>query len=433
MEIIKEVDREWFGYGVTAGINIRKRVSPNSNKIINYGKQGVKIIPTYKQIVSLCIGYEFGKRMIVQNLNNIKPTTTQGHKPYMSKGECLTLEIAEKEAERGQTILLPFFISNNRVDNRGVAGFRLKFTYNTDYLDLISITPSSIWDGSFEYQHDAGVVLVQGFRNYAGFADMILGFIEFYVKETAQTKNIIDVKNSLGTGEASELYTYIGDDLWFIKPKKEKDGLITLEPIEQEQKEVHKIEVAGSPVLVGDGNSYATYYFSATMGNSGGVGGCSAWVNVYLDGKLIGQKRIDLIEGDHTYTGNVPIRLPSISTGNISYEIVTEANNPEEQGFYYVFIRAGQIFTLNSEIPRENVNELGNVEMLENLYTVTRTYCEAEFVLERVSVPLDLTELITKTETSSSTIFELVKEEKLDLSELKTIIDILCSTDYVIE
>ena len=431
MDIVKDIDRRWYELGYLTGINMRKKISPNSEKIINYGKQGVKIVPTNEQMVSFDIGYREGLRKIVQNLNNVKISTVQGHKPYMSKGDYITIEIAEKETIRGQTVLLPFYISNNRVDNRGFCGYQLRFTYNTDYLDLISITPSSIWTGSLEYQHLAGEVLVQGLRDYNGFDDLILGYAEFYVKETAQTKNIIKVITSNGTGEATELLTYINDELYFITPKSKQNGLITIEPLGQDEKQ--KVEVIGPPVMVGNGNSYISYIFTATMGNSGGGGGCSAFVNVYLDGVLIGQERVELSEGEKTYTGNVPISLPSISTGNISYEIVVEANDPEEQGFYYVFIKAGQFFTLNSEILRESVNELGNVEMLEKLYCVTRTYCETEFVLERVSVPLDLTDLITKTETSSSTIFELVKEEKLDLSELKTIIDILCSTDYVIE
>ena len=364
---VKDLDKDWYWYGYICGANSRKRVVESPNLITNMGKQGVKITPTEQQKVSFYIGLMVGRHKIVQNFDVVKAVQYQdkGHK---SKGDYLTLSIGKVDAERGQTVSLPIYISNNSVDNRGFCGFQLKIKYNQNYLQFNSITPSSLWTSSFEYLHDAtlGIVQVRGNRDVLGYEDMVVGHISFKVLDRAPASQTVSFQGASGTEDGTNLLTLIGGEPYYIMPLNRENGeiLIKSETSGGDTSSSDKVytEPIGSNNDIFGTNTDFTYDFTLGLGHIGGSGS-GGGANIVF-GITIGGVRyeveIPLQEGEHRYTGKIPLRLPSITTGPVIIDYYVKPN--DEDDLYYWFIKAGALWGFESTVPREEVNQIPIIE-----------------------------------------------------------------------
>lgn len=364
---VKDLDKDWYWYGYICGANSRKRVVESPNTLKNLGKQGVKITPTEQQKVSFYIGLMVGRHKIVQNIDVVKSIQYQdkGHK---SKGDYLTLSIGKVEAERGQTVSLPIYISNNSVDNRGFCGFQLKIKYNPTYLSFQSLTPSSLWTSSFEYLHDAksGIVQVRGNRDVLGYEDMVVGYMSFKVLETAPASQTVSFQGASGTEDGTNLLTLIGGEPYYIMPLNRENGEIKLKSEssggDTSSKDKVYTEPIGSNNDVFGTNTDFTYDFVLNLGHIGGSGS-GGGANIVF-GITIGGVRyeveIPLQEGEHRYTGKIPLRLPSITTGPVVIDYYVKPN--DENDLYYWFIKAGALWGFESTVPREEVGEMPIIE-----------------------------------------------------------------------
>lgn len=408
MEIQKELDWDWYWLGYSMGVNSRKRIKASPDRITNIGKQGVITIPTEQQKTSFFIGLMVGRRKIINNLNVINILTTIGRNG-LSNADMLTLGTVEVSGERGYFVDIPVYINKNVADNRGVAGFQLKMYYDENYLEFVSITKSSYWTGSFiSDTSTAGLILAQGVKEVADKQDVIICTVRFIVKSDVPSgvkKIPLTLQGRVGTGQGSELLTLINDVLYYITPIKLQNGAILLEEVEKEP--IGSIVYPSSgTATIGTGNTTVSYDFTATVGSPVGMtgGGVSAWVNVYLDGQLIGQQRVELEDGEKNYRGKIPITLPNLKTGKITYEIVVE----DEDGFHYVFIKAGALFILESEVKREEVNELSDLSRLKVLNADIQLGSILTMKFNEVVEPIDLNgELNTTVKVGSLMIIKL--------------------------
>lgn len=364
---VKDLDKDWYWYGYICGANSRKRVVESPNVIKNLGKQGIKITPSEQQKVSFYIGLMVGRHKIVQNFDVVKAVQYQdkGHK---SKGDYLTLSIGKVDAERGQTVSLPIYISNNSADNRGFCGFQLKIKYNPTYLSFQSLTPSSLWTSSFEYLHDAksGIVQVQGMREDLGYEDMVVGYISFKVLDTAPASQSVSFQGASGTEDGTNLLTLIGGEPYYIMPLDRENGLIEIKSEtsggDSSSKDKVYSEPIGSNNDVFGTNTDFTYDFTLGLGHIGGSGS-GGGANIIF-GITIGGVRyeveIPLQEGEHRYTGKIPLRLPSITTGPVVIDYYVKPN--DDSDLYYWFIKAGALWGFESTVPREEVNQIPIIE-----------------------------------------------------------------------
>ena len=365
---VKDLDKDWYWYGYICGANSRKRVVESPNTIKNLGKQGVKITPTEQQKVSFYIGLMVGRHKIVQNFNVVKTVQYQdkGHK---SKGDYLTLSIGKVDAERGQTVSLPIYISNNSVDNRGFCGFQLKIKYNQNYLQFNSITPSSLWTSSFEYLQDAqnGILQVRGNRDVLGYEDMVIGYISFKVLDTAPASQTVSFQGASGTEEGTNLLTLINGEPYYIMPLNRENGEIFIKSETSGGDSSSKDKVYSEPIgsnndIFGTNTDF-TYDFTLGLGHIGGSGsggGANLVFGITIGGVRY-EVEIPLQEGEHRYTGKIPLRLPSITTGPVVIDYYVKPN--DENDLYYWFIKAGALWGFESTVPREEVNQIPVIEM----------------------------------------------------------------------
>lgn len=431
METIKRMDWNWYWLGYSHGVNSRKQIKESPDRVVNMGKMGVITIPTELQKTSYFIGLMVGRRKIIQSLNIVQITTTIGKKG-LNTADMLTLAVGKVEGVRGQYIDIPVYINNNAADNRGVAGFQLKMSYNTDYLDFISISKSVYWTGSFvSNTSTSGVILAQGVKEIVDKQDVVICYIRFLVKNTVPlgVSGIpLSIVGQAGTGTGSELLTLINDELYYITPIRLESGEVTLEAVITEPEKIGSITIPSSGTsTIGTGDSSVSYEFTANLGfpsgltgsGTGGTSGVYAYVNVYLDGVLIGQEKVNIQEGEHKYKGKIPIKLPSLEKGKISYEIVVE----DETGFAYVFIKAGALFMLESEVKRE---EVGEIELEPfNRVAIDRFKITDFVVFEKFkqggSVPLDLTiidNIMVITDKETVTIHQQLNNSNADMMKV---------------
>lgn len=426
---IRGMDFSWYWLGYSMGVNSRKQIKEMPDKITNMGKMGVITIPNEQQKTSFFVGLMIGRRKIINNLNIIKLKYTQGKKG-LSTADMLTLGVAEVEGVRGSYVDIPVYINKNSADNRGVAGFQLKLSYNNDYLDLVSITKASSWTGSFVSDTSTtGQILAQGVKEVADKQDVAICYIRFYVKDTVSeniSKIPLTLQGKIGTGSGSELLTLINSELYYITPIKLESGAILLEATQEEPEVIGSITIPSTGTsTIGTGNSSVSYDFTANLSYPEGLeysGGTYAWVNVYMDGVLIGSERVPLEPGEKNYKGKIPISLPSLKTGKITYEIVVE----DETGFAYVFIKAGALFILESEVNREEVGEieleLFNREVIERFRITDSVYITKHKGQSDVVSDLVIVDNIWKiTDEADITVLKLNYKEIVD--ELKQITD----------
>lgn len=368
MDFIDNIDKEWYWLGYIIGGNGRKSKVETPNKIVNLGKQGVVRQPTEKQKVSFYIGLQIGRRKVVQNFNVVRVIQYQTKDSYKSKGDYLTAQIGSIETEAGTTFTLPFYICNNSVDNRGFIGYQYKIKYPTQYLTLNSITPSSTWSGSFNYQHDAegGVVLVQGLNEVVSYEDCVFGYLNFTLSADAKGILKVNMCGPSGKGTATDILTQINGENYYIQPLTLKDGEIkilgdgeepdpTEPPIGADIITLPPIGTTEDPI--GTDTDF-TYDFDLDLRYAGGGEGSGAnlGVNITFGDGTTTTVYIPLQEGSHHYSGKIPIRLPFISKGPVIIEIWVEPE--DENDLYYWFIKAGALWGFETEIKREDVGEL---------------------------------------------------------------------------
>jgi hypothetical protein len=355
---------EWYWLGYSIGVNSRKRISELSDRITNIGEQGVITLPTNeKEQTSFFIGLMNGRKKIVQSLDIIKLLYTRNK--GISSADILTLGVQERQGVRGQYIDIPVFIVKNAADNRGVAGFQVKLTYNSDYLTLDSLTQATSWDGNFVYNTStAGVILAQGERTEAKREDIALFTARFYVKETVPTgtsKIPLRLEGVVGTGSGSELLTRILGDLYYITPIKLQSGSILLDATQTTPEPELRETTPGPEASLPSTGSGLGYDLNIGLMIPNGItlsGGIYATINVYIGGVFAGTTTIPLQPGENPVTGDIPLTVPGLTTGKISYEIIVEPEKEEDNGLFYVFIKANGLFILENKIPRDEVQDV---------------------------------------------------------------------------
>ncbi len=371
MEIIKSLDLEWFWRGYTAGANSRKRLVESPNKMTNLGKQGIITTPTAKQQISFFIGVKMGRGKIVQNFDPVYSIQYQDKNPHKSKGDWLTFSLGKTEGEKGQTVRLPLYISNNSVDNRGFCGFQAKIKYNPTHIILNKISSSSSWTSSFKYEHDAtgGIVFIQGLRDEVGYEDMVVGYLDFYITDDALSTNYVYLQGPTGQGTGSDLLTLINGEHYYIQPLTLEDGEIKVLDEEEPEDEDEKDDVVTLPPIGSSDTHFGedtefTYDFelglgyigSASGGGSGSGSGASLGVEIEFGDGSSQTIYIPLEEGVHHYKGKIPIKLPSLKPGPVIIKIWLEQE--DEDDIYYWFIKAGALWGFETTIPREEVGNL---------------------------------------------------------------------------
>ena len=366
MEIIRDIDFKWFNLGYMSGLAIQTPKQERPNKVKNIGKQGVSYTPTNKQRASFTKGLYCALSDYANSWNIPNYITIQDLSEYKSKGLNLTLEIGKVKALRGQIVKLPLFICNNRVDNRGFCSYQAKIKFNQNNLIFQSITPSSTWTGSFTYQQDAGILLVEGINEEISYEDCILAYIEFLVSDTAPSTNAVVLD-----GTSAIITKTLGIER-YIYPKNLKSGEVLIDG------EVEKQEDSAFTGVYGDSsdsfgyNTTLDYNFNLTLGyignSSGGSsvgGGADLIVNVTFGDGTKQQVSIPLEEGTHNYKGKLHLRLPSLSKGPIYIEYYVKPKN--EDDLYYWFVDGVAYWLLETEIPREEVNQMPIIEPIKKI------------------------------------------------------------------
>lgn len=367
MDIVKDLDLKWFWIGYAAGANSRKQLVESPNKVVNLGKQGVLTTLTDKQKISFFIGVKMGRGKIVQNFDVVRVIQYQDKDAHNSKGEYLTIGVGKKEANKGELVSLPLFIANNSVDNRGFCGFQTKIKYNPKHLTLKSISPSSLWTSTFNVEHDAenGVVLIQGLREEIGYEDMVVGWLDFLVLDTAQSTNTITVSGPSGKGTGTDILTKINGELYYIMPITLEDGQIKLPSATQDTKPSDTIyipTIGTTDTTIGPDTDFEyDFEFGLEWIPDGGEpNGAQLGFQITFGDGTTETIYIPVEEGTHHYKGKIPLKLPSYKPGPIIIEIFLEPNDPNDQ--YYWFIKAGALWGFTTTIPREEVNQLPIIE-----------------------------------------------------------------------
>lgn len=366
LEIIKDLDLVWFWRGFSCGANSRKKLLQSPNKILNLGKQGIITTLTEKQKISFYIGVKAGRGKIVQNFDIVRVIQYQDKNAHKSKGDYLTASVGSKETTAGSAISLPFSILNNSVDNRGFVGYQYKIKYPTQHLTLNSITPSSSWTGSFEYQHDAesGVVLIQGLKDEVSYEDAILGYLNFSVSLDANGTFTVYMQGPSGKGTGSDILTKINGEAYYIQPITLENGKIKVlgedeehdsssPPIGEPSITVPPIGTVDNPI-----GTDANFTYDFEFGIEFIDGECPADLVIKIgfgDGSYE-MVRIPVEAGTHKYNGKIPLKLPSLKPGPIIIEMWVEAE--DEDAVYYWFIKAGALWGFETKIPRDEVGEL---------------------------------------------------------------------------
>lgn len=358
MEPIRDIDAQWLEMGFVAGLGVQVPKKERPKKVYNLGKQGVSLIPTEQQWVSFAIGLYLSFGDYASSWAQPIKVPFQDGSAYKSKGNYLSFEIGSAKAERGSTVVLPLYICNNRVDNRGYCSYKAHITFNSDNLIFKSISPSPSWTGSFEYQQNAGVLLVQGRSDVVSYEDAVLAYIEFEVGSEAPNKNIVYLNN-----ESALITKTLGVEK-YIFPKNLVNGEVIIEDAGGSSSDVESSEDTYVSPPIGDEDDFIgpdtdlRYDFTINLFPIGDVSGEGADLIITIttaDGQKV-QTSIPLEEGSHHYTGKLPIRLPSFAKGPYTIEYYVKPKNEED--LYYWFVDGVVYWEFESEIPREEVGEL---------------------------------------------------------------------------
>ena len=359
-----EVDWFWYWRGYSIGANTRKKLRNSPDKIVNLGKQGITTTLSQNQKQSFILGLYVGRGKIVQNFDIVKVIQYQDKNAHKSKGDYLSLSIGKAVALAGDQVDLPLYISNNSVDNRGFCGFQAKIKYDPNNLTLNTISNSSLWTSTFNYQHDAGsgIVLIQGLRDSVGYEDMVVGWLNFTVKADAPNTNTIYLQGPSGTGQGSDIITKINGEFYYIMPLNLENGEIKLDGEIKESEPVYVGPVGSSSNSYGEEVDF-TYEFDCDLTwveGSGSGSGASMWVTITFGDGSTAQVEIPLQDGSHHYKGKIPIKLPSIKPGPVVIEYEVKPN--DEDDIYYWFIKVGALWGFETTIPRDEVGELPILE-----------------------------------------------------------------------
>src|SRR5690606_24273271 len=150
----------------------------------------------------------------------------------------VTLSLGKREGERGQSVNIPVYLSNNdptRIGNAiGVGGFILDIRFNPDYVQYTGYSKVD-WDGSVTVDTSnvaSGVLKLMGLRTSNFFGDCQLLNLSFLVKSTVpETVTSIELRlaGSAGTGLGTEVLFVeaLGDDeyqYYYVKPSGKESG-----------------------------------------------------------------------------------------------------------------------------------------------------------------------------------------------------------------
>lgn len=446
--IEKELDKKWYWLGYACGSNTRKRIKEMPDKITNLGDRGIELIPTETQKASFFIGMLVGRGKVVQNFDLVELLQYQDKKSR-KKGDYLTLGMTEVKSNRGQTVRMPLIISNNTVDNRGYIGFQAKISYPTTYLTFTNLIQSNPNLTTLRYQHDAaaGIVLVQGLMDSVSYSDAVQVYLEFVVSVNCPYSQTISVLGPTGQGTASDILTLISGENYYIQPVILEDGLIKI-PDQETGEYKPTIPYTEDLPPIGDEYTYLgentdlsynfdltlSYGGSASGGGSGSGSGASLGVRIGFGDGSSQVVYIPLQEGSHNYSGKIPLNLPYIKHGPIKIEIWVEPE--DEDDLYYWFIKAGALWSFDTDIPRNDVGEFEDiVKQRPKTYYETLTLKDAiEFVFEGITPILDIYYVDDSLLLSDSVSFEFEGSPPTPVSELEIteIMQIIDSFEYEI-
>ena len=432
MSVIKDLDLKWFWIGYTAGVNSRKRFVESPNKIVNLGKQGVVTTLTDKQKISFFIGVKMGRGKIVQNFDVVRVIQYQDKNAHKNKGDYLTIGVGKKEAQKGQVVSLPLYIANNTVDNRGFCGFQTKIKYNPNHLTLNKISPSSLWTSTFNVEHDTagGVVLIQGLRDEIGYEDMVVGWLEFTVLDSALSTNTIVVSGPSGKGTGTDILTRINEELYYIQPICLEDGQIKI-PSSSTQTTTKPSDSITLPTIgttdspLGPNTDF-TYDFELDLEwipDGGTNNGANLGFQITFGDGSTETVYIPLQEGSHRYQGKIPLKLPSIKPGPVIIEVFLKPNDEEDQ--FYWFIKAGALWGFETTVPRDEVHTIPIVIPKVSVYDGFRIKAEYRLSFEESGggdepTPLPdrfaIGEIMQLYDEFASELYEVIEE--IELSDL---------------
>ena len=353
---------------------------------------------TENQRRSFLLGLILGRRFVsLKKSDNVIQSGTVVNKvpASVNKGDTLTLKFGSKNGVRGELVKVPVSIVNNSAYNKGVAGFIIHQNFNPNYLEYVDfeldgwggelrnihdmsqaelneyLAYNSLHDYSFvdDTQVDKGIIRIYGKKPKAEQVDVRVGYVVYRVKSTVpDTVSSITIENPSvqGTGSGSELLTIQnGNYYYFIKPIIHPSCEISLT---SNVKPPSYSYVGGGGGHSGGGGGG---YIGGGSGGGGGsasvgggfyvggtgTGGGTGHVNIYVGGVLVGTATFPVIKGDNMLDLDIPLDIPPGVSGDISFEIVVEPDNPDDE--WYVFIPAFSIkIDVTVEVPREEAGSI---------------------------------------------------------------------------
>jgi len=353
----------------------------------------------------------------------------------------VTLSLGKKEGERGQSVNIPVYLSNNdptRIGNAiGVGGFILDIRFNPDYVQYTGYSKVD-WDGSVTVDTSnvaSGVLKLMGLRTSNFFGDCQLLNLSFFVKSTVpETVTSIELRlaGSAGTGLGTEVLFVesLGDDeyqYYYVQPSGKESGSIELEGIDIPK---YSAPISDSQYgLIGGGTSIVDFTLNNVtvigpggIGGGDGSGGWSGTVNativVWFNGQRIGSYTIKLQRGTHSYSGRFPIYVPSSGYGDIEFTIEIEPEEGEEDVPFYVLIPAFSFkATITSDIDREDQSDIPTPDVKPRLYEVVIGQEYIYIYQYSVAPPASLSGVIESAETVERVTVRQIQTSKLAVIE----------------
>jgi hypothetical protein len=313
----------------------------------------------------------------------------------VNKGDILTLKYGSKNGVRGELVKIPISIVNNSAYNKGVGGFIIDQRYNPNYLEFVSFELDA-WVGTIKNIRDLtqselneylaynslhnycivddtnvnnGVIRVYGKKLKAEQLDLRIGYITYRVRSDVPDSVgtiYIDNPSIQGTGSGSELLTIQNEHYYyFIKPIVHPSCEISLT---SSVKPPSYSYVGGGGGYIGGAGGGGGSGGGGSLGGSasigGGIfiggtgsGGGTGRVDIYVGGVLVGSGTFPFIKGDTMLDLDIPIEIPPGVSGDVSYDIVLEPDDPDDE--LYIFIPAFSIkIDITVDVPIEEAGTI---------------------------------------------------------------------------
>ena len=369
---------------------------------------------TENQRRSFLLGLILGRRFVSlkKSDNVIQSGTAENKEPAsVNKGDTLTLKYGSKNGIRGELVKLPVSILNidafdSKMNNQGIAGFIIDQRFNPDYLEYVDFELDG-WGGELRNIHDMsqaeldeylaynsahnysfvddtgvnqGILRVYGKVSVAKHSDMRIGYVTFKVKaDVPDTISTLYIENPAGngTGNGSELLSKLPGDLYYFIAQKQGNSHIpiihtsgTISLSSNVKPPSYSYVGGGGGYSGGSGGGGGGYIGGGSGGGGGsasvgggfyvggtGTGGGTGHVNIYVGGVIVGTATFPVIKGDNMLDLDIPIIIPPGVSGSVSFEVVVEPDNPDDE--WYVLIPAfGIKINVTVEIPREEAGSI---------------------------------------------------------------------------